>query len=875
MENYILSTVVLPNVISNKYLDQIEIINLCCNIYEKIFEEDGKDIYITNFKIAIQDIQYKYNPEIVEYFRYCNCVGAINCFKILLKFSKGYIIKNQLLFSIIDQIIRFSDNTTSSYIIEINTLINIDDNIPENINLFWLYNIKNPKIFLDLITVSKKYYTKFRKTLYFTFLEAIAGGNLLIIQWLLSVKPSLKNKLIKNEDSVELFRDIIITRNLNILKELMFVYDQLSESKKRKVLYTIFSEAAIRGLLDVLEWAHETFGMNIQDHKKTIIDTISFVARYGKLKILKWIVETFDVNDNHIGGMNDIIYLSALKGKNLKILQWLTDKFYINADNLECILDMAIVYLIKKGSFNVFQWFINKFNDIENIRVFKYYRHFDITEKTDAKAIKWLINKTNVSAEEFKQQSLYVLGILLEKKQINTVEWLVDRFNITIDNIRFNDNQLLRSACDLETTQWLVNKFNLTVEDIRTENNHVLQMAVYNNHLELAKWLINTFNLTSNDIKTNNYKIFHDLITNDELEFFQWLIKTVGLTINELIYNNLLESILTCSRINFLKWLISEFNISINDLRKIDELFLGNMISDYNDSVLQWLDTFDLTKNDVLIRNGFLLKRFVRDGFLKGLQWIHSKFGIAVDYIQDRNNYILRWSVYMNHMNILQWLVKNFDLTIQDAKCKNNKLLYVMIRHGNLENLQMFINTFGFTINDIVADNNYALKISAKIGYSTILKWLITNFNLTTEDIKTDNNYIFQRVDLETKKWLLFNFDFNNDDVKANNNYAIRNNDFATVQWLVETFDFTVEDIRSKNNDLLNKLLAHGNLSEIQWLVNTFGLNKSDLMDCYNIIFMIYFYEDRYVDIKDWLLSTFDIQKGTISTTDSFKLLGK
>lgn len=113
------------------------------------------------------------------------------------------------------------------------------------------------------------------------------------------------------------------------------------------------------------------------------------------------------------------------------------------------------------------------------------------------------------------------------------VEWAAAHFGLTSEDVRADDNYVLRFACaigHLELAQWVSVHFGLTAADARANHNTALRQACAYGHVGTAKWLTAHFGLTAKDVRSDNNWAFCNACKYGNLESAQWMATHFGLT---------------------------------------------------------------------------------------------------------------------------------------------------------------------------------------------------------------------------------------------------------------------------------------------------------------------------------------------------------
>lgn len=246
--------------------------------------------------------------------------------------------------------------------------------------------------------------------------------------------------------------------------------------------------------------------------------------------------------------------------------------------------------------------------------------------------------------------------------RIAKLDKLVNRFSLTIDDIRANDNQALRTVSTsghVNVLNYLKEKFGLTANDARANNNELIRLSSANGYIDVLEYLKEKFGLTINDVRTDDNGALRFAAMNDHVDTVEYLKE--------------------------------EFGLTANDAR-----------SDNNDA-LRWVSV---------------------GGHVDVLRYLREGFGLTADDARVYNNYALRMAARNGHVDILRYLREGFGLNAKDARSSNNAAFKMAAKKGHLDVLKYLREGYGLTLKDIRSDNNEALRYATRKGRVGVIRYL-------------------------------------------------------------------------------------------------------------------------------------------------------
>ena len=123
-----------------------------------------------------------------------------------------------------------------------------------------------------------------------------------------------------------------------------------------------------------------------------------------------------------------------------------------------------------------------------------------------------------------------VLQLACRHGNLNMAKWLYTVLQLTVDDVRFSENQTFKHACkygNLDMAQWLYTTFQLTVDDARSEDNYAFRHACIYGYLDVAQWLYTTFQLTVDDARVG----YNETRLKSRQNVCDWLVATFGVSV--------------------------------------------------------------------------------------------------------------------------------------------------------------------------------------------------------------------------------------------------------------------------------------------------------------------------------------------------------
>ena len=215
--------------------------------------------------------------------------------------------------------------------------------------------------------------------------------------------------------------------------------------------------------------------------------------------------------------------------------------------------------------------------------------------------------------------------------------------------------------------------------------------------------------------------------------------------------------------------------------------------------VLWLVFNYDELKEVVIVHRNKLIEQACRNGHLKFIKLIMSKYKPFIGFIEPIHN----WSNALieccanGHLDTMRWLKGRCNLTRDILFLENDNAFIHSCKNGHLEMVKWLTVTFEITRNEAILSNNEAFIKSCENGHVHVAEWLKTKFQLISKGV-LHNNSAFIR--------------------------SCGNGHLDMVKWLKKTYHLTAADASSNNFRALYRSCENGYLDEVEWLVGTFNL---------------------------------------------------
>lgn len=494
MNGQILTTIALPNIIDNKYLNLKKLSSVIFSLYENLFIVNKGD-YSNQFLDIINHACYTYNISIDELIISSKFIG-INCIQIIA-----------------DNIQINLENIDLKNIITYRLL---DSNTP----IESILSITNPsKVIDDDINI---------------LIYSICLGKLSTVQQIIKrFDLSIKGILIENEDLLAIS---IQYNHLHILKYLIET-SELSIEKIRCHEDYLFAMAIEYNCPDIFKWLAVKCNFTVEDITSDY-DLFITMAGYGRLDIIQWLVETFDLVTHSETCKIAEAFPYAVSSGDLDTIKYIVTTFNLTINEIKIWMNTALVSSARHGYLDIIQWLIEKFS---------------LTFHGSSVFAKWINNKYVSNIHDIDEDYIYLMvSLAANNGYLDVVQWMINNFDF---DIKRKDYNLFLSAIiggNLEIVQWLVDRFDLNEFDIRHNGNHADQfalnelglnehnirdkgnqaviLAITYGHLHVLKWLFARFGLGINDLRRKKVIAILVAISNNQLDNFQWLNDRFDLT---------------------------------------------------------------------------------------------------------------------------------------------------------------------------------------------------------------------------------------------------------------------------------------------------------------------------------------------------------
>lgn len=299
-------------------------------------------------------------------------------------------------------------------------------------------------------------------------------------------------------------------------------------------------------------------------------------------------------------------------------------------------------------------------------------------------------------------------------------------------------------------------------------------------------------------------------------------------------------------------WIVETFDVKGNEILSIDPLLeefectcWQNAFTSRNLEVATYLQQkFEL--NVSFLDMPSIRFSYAKDGFLEGLQLIHSMFGKC----EDELIIYLDTSCRFAHKPVVEWIAENCRLVIKDNQITTETVGTVhnifsnVCKSGDLEFVKWFIGFLRLDSSVINAVDRSAFRWACQYGHLSVAKYLYSECN-GGEPVSAlgyaQFGYAFAaccgRGHLETAKWMHTTFHFSRGHAEISDTAsdsgivgAIWNDDLPMVEWLCTTFDLVKGNTRTVLADSLFVKIAKRNSVELlEFLRTYFSLQMSDL----------------------------------------------
>ena len=276
-----------------------------------------------------------------------------------------------------------------------------------------------------------------------------------------------------------------------LLKEYNFKHSEYT-------LQGVFEWAAQKGHLVICKAVHETSPMDYD----TIWSTISNTCHSKNKPVLEWLLGICDSEKQPVTNGIRQGFQKAAKDGQLDELKSLYSKYNLTVDDVRSRDNCTLRWAAEGGHLDVLKWLMEKFNlNVEDVRSWNNDALRYAASNGHLDVVKWLVSTFNLNAEDVRSVDNYALLCAARNGHLDVVrylcsiigdpvsKWIPEAKQPVVDGIR---EEFQKAAKDgqLDELKSLYSKYNLTVDDVRSDDNHVLRVAASKNHLDVVEYLV-------------------------------------------------------------------------------------------------------------------------------------------------------------------------------------------------------------------------------------------------------------------------------------------------------------------------------------------------------------------------------------------------
>ena len=319
--------------------------------------------------------------------------------------------------------------------------------------------------------------------------------------------------------------EVCRNNNLEMAKWLDEKYDFKSHNNiGLRTLYNIMKCACKRGHIDFIKWIVSVFDVDYGMIVSGNSNLFDLSWSRGHFEIAMWLYDVYDLSPDN----TNAALVKACRENNRIVLAWFCTTFVVEdmdiRENNNEVLYVACHY----GSLACLDYiyrtlckFTSEDVEMEDSRAF-----YACCMQNHLEVARWLVDTVKFRTHDIRR------GLIIEvdeKGFPECVNWLFYIFYDYIfdGDVHRDDNLLLRKICaddDWEIIQWLIAKFGLQPDDLRANNNEAIRGACeLGNISSVNNYLY--YGLTYNDVATNHNEGFRRACIKGHLDLVQWMFR--------------------------------------------------------------------------------------------------------------------------------------------------------------------------------------------------------------------------------------------------------------------------------------------------------------------------------------------------------------
>lgn len=218
--------------------------------------------------------------------------------------------------------------------------------------------------------------------------------------------------------------------------------------------------------------------------------------------------------------------------------------------------------------------------------------------------------------------------------------FLVERLGMTIDDIRADDNRVVRAVAKMRLInllRYLFKRLGLTAEDARAKNNKMLKESTRYGHLDVAKFLIEEVGLTIEDVRSGD-----NLIIRRASQHHQ----------------------------NVILYFIDAVGLNATDLRVHKNLIIQDLAYQKNPTLLMdvLFGKLGMTADDARADDNYLFSRAATWCRLDIIKYLFEKLGFTAKDVRVRDHNALNNAVHNAHYDVVVYLISQVKgMTVADV----------------------------------------------------------------------------------------------------------------------------------------------------------------------------------------------------------------
>ena len=326
---------------------------------------------------------------------------------------------------------------------------------------------------------------------------------------------------------------------------------------------------------------------------------------------------------------------------------------------------------------------------------------------------------------ENRNVEIFLCSQLLNYNHVDIIEYIIKNYKLNIDVI---EHILIKKR----TTHKLLysHKYLLLLHSIGINTKTIL---LYDNYIEIIEKIQHCQQLFDNINNTLN--IDSDYIFNiiPEISIHHMSVSSFDIIADKLEVRN--------DVCRFFDRITSSVPLKIihKYLTKEQSYKYFTKITNYKINTIQYIELFNITKDDIRNNNYELLKKFwINDTLIMKL---HKDLGL------NKYDFIYSLSEIDCSNCAIKYLHTEIGLTYNDFRIDNNKFLIKLVEDNKVLSVKYLYNSVGFTLDDFKVNNSYLLGVSLGFTTDTMSNFLINVVGMSLDDL--DNGYVYTNINGE------------------------------------------------------------------------------------------------------------------------------